>query len=96
MYLGSLTEVGPSDAVFFEPQHPYTQFLVESNPEPDPILERRRAFKPIIGEITSSVNVQAGCCFAGRCPKVMNRCRVETPELIALSGDRQVACHIFD
>ena len=36
MYLGSMAEVGPSNDVFFEPQHPYTQFLVESNPEPDP------------------------------------------------------------
>ena len=96
MYLGSLAEVGPSDDVFFEPQHPYTQFLVESNPEPDPELERRRAFKPIIGEITSPVNVQAGCRFADRCPKVLERCMVETPDLIALSGDRQVACHLFD
>nr|MCS5574489.1 ATP-binding cassette domain-containing protein [Pseudomonadales bacterium] len=35
MYLGSLVEIGPANDVFFEPEHPYTQFLVESNPEPD-------------------------------------------------------------
>ncbi|MGI9323272.1 MAG: ATP-binding cassette domain-containing protein, partial [Pseudomonadales bacterium] len=43
MYLGALVETGPADKVFFHPQHPYTQFLVESNPEPDPEAERRRA-----------------------------------------------------
>jgi oligopeptide transport system ATP-binding protein len=95
MYLGCVVEIGPSNDVFFEPQHPYTQFLVESNPEPDPKLERTRAHKPIIGEITSPVNVQPGCRFADRCPKVMDRCRNETPELIAVSTDRQVACHLF-
>lgn len=96
MYLGSLAEVGPANDVFFEPQHPYTKFLVESNPEPDPEIERGRAHKPIVGEITSPVNVQPGCRFADRCPRVMDRCRTETPELIATSENRKVACFLFD
>lgn len=96
MYLGSLTEVGPSNDVFFEPLHPYTQFLVESNPEPDPETERNREHKPIVGEITSPVNVQPGCRFADRCPKVMEHCRTTTPELIATSETRQVACFLFN
>lgn len=96
MYLGALAEVGPSNEVFFEPQHPYTRFLVESNPEPDPNTERERAHKPIVGEITSPVNVQPGCRFANRCPRVMDRCRVETPQLIATSENRQVACHLYN
>ena len=96
MYLGAIAEVGPANEVFFEPKHPYTQFLVQSNPEPDPALERTRAHTPIKGEITSPVNVKAGCRFADRCPKVMDRCRWETPELIRIEGDREVACHLFD
>ena len=40
MYLGSVVEIGPADDVFFSPKHPYTRFLVESNPEPDPEVER--------------------------------------------------------
>ena len=95
MYLGALAEVGPANDVFFEPQHPYTQFLIESNPEPDPKMERERAHKPIVGEITSPVNVKPGCRFADRCPQVMDRCRNETPHLIATSEARQVACHLF-
>ena len=95
MYLGALAEVGPANDVFFEPQHPYTQFLIESNPEPDPKMERESAHKPIFGEITSPVNVKPGCRFADRCPQVMDRCRNETPHLIATSENRQVACHLF-
>ena len=95
MYLGRLAEVGPADEVFFSPKHPYTQFLVESNPEPDPELERQRQHKPVPGEITSPVNPGPGCPFADRCPKVMDECRQVTPELITISEWHKVACHLY-
>ena len=99
MYLGSMIEVGVSDRVFFEPKHPYTQLLVGSNPEPDPEHERNRVSTMIQGEIPSPVNIQPGCRFANRCPKVMDVCRSNTPELIPLhdgSDERFVACHLYD
>jgi oligopeptide/dipeptide ABC transporter ATP-binding protein len=96
MYLGAIAEVGPANDVFFDAKHPYTKFLVESNPEPDPEVERGRAHKPILGEITSPVNVQAGCRFADRCPEVMDQCRRETPELITTDSNRQVACFLYN
>lgn len=96
MYLGSLVEIGPADEVFFEPQHPYTRILVGSNPEPDPNTERSRPSTAIQGEIPSPVNVPAGCRFANRCPDAMDRCRQETPTLIATDGARRVACHLYD
>jgi oligopeptide/dipeptide ABC transporter ATP-binding protein len=99
MYLGSLVEMGPADAVFFNPQHPYTQLLVGSNPEPDPAGERNRPSTQITGEIPSPVNIPPGCRFANRCPKVMDVCRVQRPELLPLrdvsAGERRVACHLF-
>lgn len=96
MYLGSVAEIGPANDVFFEPQHPYTKLLVESNPEPDPEIERNRAHRPIVGEITSPVNVTPGCRFADRCPQVMDKCRNTTPHLMTISAGRQVACHLFE
>ena len=96
MYLGSLVEVGPANDVFFDPQHPYTRLLIESNPEPDPEIERRRAHRPITGEITSPINVGPGCRFADRCPRVMSRCKHETPVLIPVSNDREVACFLYE
>lgn len=96
MYLGSLVELGPADQVYFEPKHPYTEILVNSNPEPDPATERHRLSTAITGEIPSPVNVPAGCRFANRCPKVMDVCRAQTPQLIPLQDlDRQVACHLY-
>ncbi len=105
MYLGALAEVGPADDVFFRPMHPYTQMLVASNPEPDPVVERHRSPEPIQGEIPSPINVGPGCRFAGRCPKVMDRCRQTTPELLPVrdlnsrdlnsNATRQVACHLY-
>ncbi|MCY3885357.1 MAG: ABC transporter ATP-binding protein [Gammaproteobacteria bacterium] len=98
MYLGALIEIGPADEVFFTPKHPYTQLLVESNPEPDPEHERVRESTRIQGEIPSPVNIPPGCRFSDRCPFVMDKCRHETPELLKISEeavDRHVACHLF-
>jgi len=99
MYLGSLIELGPSDEVFFRPKHPYTQLLVASNPEPDPVLARTP--RPTMsGEIPSPVNLGAGCRFASRCPEATERCRQETPLLKPVeardgAGPRLVACHLY-
>ena len=97
MYLGSLVEIGRADELYFDPKHPYTEVLIGSNPEPDPQLERSRPSTAIQGEIPSPVNVPAGCRFANRCPKVMEVCKTETPQLIKRKDlDREVACHLYD
>jgi oligopeptide/dipeptide ABC transporter ATP-binding protein len=98
MYMGSLVEIGPADEVYFEPLHPYTQALIASNPQPDPRAERQRATIPIQGEITSPVNVEPGCRFAKRCPRVMDVCRTVTPQLRTVGGEaeRRVACHLYE
>jgi oligopeptide/dipeptide ABC transporter ATP-binding protein len=97
MYLGALAEIGPSAEVFFDPRHPYTEILIASNPEPDPVDERKRESTTIKGDIPSPVDIGPGCRFAGRCPHTMDICRRETPELlpVADSPDRLVACHLF-
>ena len=100
MYLGALCETGPSNDVFFRPMHPYTQLLIQSNPEPDPEFERTRTHETMKGEIPSPVNVGAGCRFAARCPKVMEVCRGVTPEPVEVRDEtsglaRQVACHLY-
>ena len=95
IYLGSLVEIGPTNKVFFEPLHPYTQFLVESNPEPDPEIERKRLHRSIVGETKSPINILPGCRFSDRCPRVMDRCTFETPTMVETSDSRRVACHLF-
>jgi oligopeptide/dipeptide ABC transporter ATP-binding protein len=97
MYLGALVELGPAEAVYSDPKHPYTQALIAANPVPDPVVERHRPGATILGEIPSPVDVPPGCRFAGRCPHVMEICRRETPRLLPLAdeADRFVACHLY-
>ncbi|HEX6997156.1 MAG TPA: ABC transporter ATP-binding protein [Gammaproteobacteria bacterium] len=98
MYLGSLVEVGPAEAVYFEPLHPYTRVLIASNPEPDPRTERGRTTVAVKGEIASPINLGAGCRFAKRCPQAQDVCRAVTPPLrtIVHGGiERQLACHLY-
>ena len=95
MYLGSVIEYGPSDEIFYSPKHPYTRLLIESNPEPDPKLERSRDVIPIKGEITSPINVQPGCRFADRCPNVKPECRKITPVTTRIDDNHTVACHLY-
>jgi len=96
MYLGSIVELGISDEVFFSPQHPYTQLLIGSNPEPDPSKEKQRVHVDFQGEIPTPVNLGVGCRFAGRCPKVGDRCRAETPLLRQTTKNHFVACHFVE
>ncbi|HYW24672.1 MAG TPA: oligopeptide/dipeptide ABC transporter ATP-binding protein [Terriglobales bacterium] len=92
MYLGRLCEVGPADAMYRRPLHPYTLALLTSIPEPDP----QRA-KPLHGTITgeppSPIDPPSGCRFRTRCPRAEQRCAEEVPPLQVVAGDRQVACH---
>lgn len=96
MYLGSVVEQGPSDEVFFTPQHPYTRALIKSNPHADPELEKQRPHELIRGEVPSPVDLPPGCRFASRCEQVMPRCRQERPQLQLIASDHRVACHLYD
>jgi oligopeptide/dipeptide ABC transporter ATP-binding protein len=95
MYLGSLVELGPSNEVFFRPQHPYTQSLIASNPQADPKTERARTHNVLKGEIPSPVNLKGGCRFAGRCPKALPICADTTPVWREVKKEHFVACHLF-
>ena len=93
MYLGALVEEGATDMVYGNPSHPYTQALIASSPQADPRRERERRHAPIRGEIASVINPSPGCRFAARCPKVMDLCRSQAPELLTREDGRRVACH---
>ncbi|MSO30503.1 MAG: ATP-binding cassette domain-containing protein [Acidobacteria bacterium] len=90
MYLGHLVEVGPAEAVYLQPVHPYSKLLLSSVPRPDP--DYRLEDRPIIrGDIPSPVHKPSGCAFRTRCPIAQPSC-AEAPPALRHSGDRQVAC----
>lgn len=96
MYLGVVVEVGPSEQVFGNPLHPYTQMLVTASPEPDPAYERQRPRSMLQGEVPSPLNIPSGCRFASRCPKVMPECTRQEPELNEQKhARRKVRCLLF-
>ena len=90
MYLGRVVEQGSRDAVFSNPQHPYTRALLSATPQPNP--ERQRQRMVLKGELPSPLAPPSGCAFNPRCPLAFDRCRVERPELLASAGSL-VACH---
>ena len=92
MYLGKICETGPTEEIFRTPLHPYTRFLTESVPLPDPHRRRERTHL-LSGEMPSPVNPPAGCRFHTRCPYAAERCAWEEPQL-RTSGTRQLACHL--
>ena len=93
MYLGRAVEQGSRDAVFDDPQHPYTRALLAASPIADPARRGTRA--KLTGELPSPLNPPPGCVFHPRCPLANARCREEVPRLQLLHG-RQVACHAVE
>ncbi len=69
MYLGEIVEIGPTEQVFADPQHPYTEALLSAIPTPDP----RSTAKGIElkGSVPSPTNPPSGCRFHTRCHRVI-------------------------
>ena len=91
MFLGRVCEVGPTQALFSAPRHPYTKFLLDSVPRPDP-TRRGESGPPLAGEIPSPVHPPSGCRFRTRCPYAQDICAQTAPPLTG-AGDHQAACH---
>lgn len=69
MYLGRIVEIGPRDALYGTPRHPYTVTLLSAVPHTDPVRERARPRIRPIGEIGSAAALPGGCRFHPRCPR---------------------------
>ena len=91
MYRGVIVEEGPSETVFENPKHPYTQALFEAarfvrpgteNPQDDP------------ADIAAPSSV--GCGFATRCPKAFGKCFSEAPASRPVAPLHRTACHLYE
>ena len=91
MFLGRVCEIGPTAEIYDRPGHPYTRFLLDAVPRPDP-EQRNDGHALLTGEIPSPVDPPSGCRFRTRCPYADAQCAAEAPPFRSL-GQRQIACH---
>lgn len=94
MYLGAIVELAESEALYSNPKHPYTEALMSAIPIPDPKIEDSRERIMLEGDVPSPINTPAGCKFQGRCSKVIERCKQESPCLREVEPGHFVACHL--
>jgi oligopeptide/dipeptide ABC transporter ATP-binding protein len=91
MNLGGIVEMANTEALFASPRHPYSRALLSAIPVPKPRAKRSRIL--LQGEMPSALNPPAGCRFHTRCPYVIERCRIEPPELLGDKSGHLTACH---
>ncbi len=96
MYLGRIVEIGPAEALYRDPRHPYTRALIAAIPVPDPAAARKRPGAMLEGDPPSPLNPPAGCAFHPRCRHATAECAANSPELDEQADGRRVACSRLD
>ncbi|MEM9028717.1 MAG: oligopeptide/dipeptide ABC transporter ATP-binding protein [Pseudomonadota bacterium] len=91
MYLGRIVETGAQQQIFENPQHPYTQMLLDSVPKLD-VVPGDRSFEDVGAEVPSPIDPPPGCAFHPRCPLQFEPCKSEMP-VLSDQGPTRVACH---
>ncbi len=92
MYLGEVVEIGPVDAIYDRPAHPYTRALLASRPSMDPA--KRRTVPPLVGDPPNPVNPPSGCRFRTRCDFAEDVCAARKPIAADLGDGHLAACHM--
>lgn len=98
MYLGQVMEVGPAEAIYAPPYHPYTEALLSAVPIPDPTIQQKRI--RLEGNVPSAINPPTGCRFHTRCPRRVllaengRICQIDTPPWRKGENGHQIFCHI--
>ncbi len=96
MYAGKVVEEGNTQDIFYHPTHPYTQGLLQSIPK---LGNRagggRQQLHEINGMVPSLFHLPKGCDFYPRCPKAMDTCKENLPDIKAINANHQVRCWLY-
>jgi peptide/nickel transport system ATP-binding protein len=90
MYAGRIVEEAPTQIIFNEPRHPYTEHLIQSLP----VIGDKSPKAGLSGKPPNLANPPNGCRFHPRCPMAMEICFTQVPEMINLTRHHRVACHL--
>ncbi|MCB0039491.1 MAG: ABC transporter ATP-binding protein [Caldilinea sp.] len=88
MYAGKIVEEGSTDKIFGDPEHPYTQYLINSLPK----FGDKTPRESVPGSPPSLANLPPGCPFHPRCPHVKEICKQEMPGFTQVESNHKVAC----
>ena len=98
MYLGQIMEIGPADAIYAPPYHPYTEALLSAVPIPDPTAKQKHI--RLEGNVPSAIDPPSGCRFHTRCPRRQllpddgKICETDIPPWREVSQGHRIFCHI--
>jgi len=98
MYLGQVVEIGPAEAIYAPPYHPYTESLLSAVPVPDPSIKQEHI--RLEGSVPSPLHPPSGCRFHTRCPRRSllpdggHICETETPPWQDAGDGHRIFCHI--
>lgn len=92
MYAGQIAEVGPSDQIFQNPKHPYTERLMNSFPS---ISGPRKKLQSIPGSPPNLISPPPGCRFHPRCELAFEKCLIVNPKLMKVGQNHHAACHLI-
>ena len=96
MYLGRIVEIGPCEAIYSPPNHPYTAALLAAVPRPDPTLEQK-THPPERRSCPAQSTRPAGCRFHTRCPfMIEGTCNIEEPPVRDMGNGHKIVCHLPD
>jgi peptide/nickel transport system ATP-binding protein len=100
MYLGQIMEIGPAEAIYTPPYHPYTEALLSAVPIPDPKIEQKAI--RLKGSVPSAIDPPGGCRFHTRCPRREllpdggKMCEEEIPPWRELGNGHRIFCHLSE
>jgi peptide/nickel transport system ATP-binding protein len=98
MYLGQIMEIGPAEAIYAPPYHPYTEALLSAVPIPDPSAKQKHI--RLEGTVPSAISPPSGCRFHTRCPRRQllpddgKICETDAPPWREVGEDHRIFCHI--
>ena len=98
MYLGQMMEIGPAEAIYAPPYHPYSEALLSAVPIPDPSAMQKNI--RLEGNVPSAINPPSGCRFHTRCPRRNllpdggKICETELPPWRQAAEGHRIFCHL--